>query len=470
MWMDRLGKWSRLTGTVVLTAAVTVFGLKLAGVDFSPLGADASYQKFVAAYTLLSESYFQDVSTKRLMDGATEGMTRAVDDYPFTVYMDQQTTKRFRDLVTSHFQGIGAVLAMQGGKLAVSSVLAGSPAQKAGLLPGDVLLQINGQRTDGMSLEQAVQQIRGVAGTHVVLSVLRGANQTVTLKLTRAQVTQATVYARLLPGHIGYLLITQFSEGTATAFMRDLDILQKSGMRGLIIDVRDDPGGLLQSVAKIANDLLPRGSVIVQIDSRNHKRQVVRATGSTVHVPMVCLIDGGSASAAEILAAALNESAHVPLIGERTYGKGTVQETEDFRDGSSIKITVARWLTPDGQWIHKRGIAPTVAVPMPAYFRLPLLSLRLRKEYGPDTSGVPVAVLQRMLLALGFDPGRTDGYYGVGTERAVAAFQKVHKIPATGVVNSATAYALDVSLVGQKQREDPQLTAAIGYLRLKLMG
>lgn len=470
MWMARLGKWSRLTGAVVLTAAVTVFGLKAAGVDFSPLGADASYQKFLAAYTLLSESYFQGVSTKRLMDGATEGMARAVDDYPFTVYMDQQTTKRFKDLVTSHFQGIGAVLTVQSGKLAVSSVLAGSPAQKAGLLPGDVLLQINGQRTDGMSVEQAVQRIRGAVGTPVVLLVLRGMNQTAKLTITRAQVTQTTVYAKMLPGHIGYLAITQFSQDTATAFLRDLDMLQKSGMRGLIIDVRDDPGGLLQSVAKIANALLPRGSVIVQIDNRNHQKQVVHATGAVVHVPMVCLIDGGSASAAEILAAALSESAHVPLIGERTYGKGTVQETQEFRDGSSIKITVARWLTPDGQWIHKRGIAPTIAVPMPAYFRLPLLSVSLRKPYGPDANGVTVAVLQRMLLALGFDPGRMDGYYSAGTERAVAAFQKLHKLPATGIVNDATAYALDASLVGRRQREDPQLTAAIGYLRLKLMG
>ncbi len=469
MWMERLGKWSRLTGAVVLTAAVTVFGLKIAGVDFSPLGADASYQKFLAAYTLLSESYFQGVSTKQLMDGATEGMTRAVGDYPFTVYMDQQTTKRFRDLVASHFQGIGAVLTTQGGKLAVSSVLAGSPAQKAGLLPGDILLQINGRRTEGMSLEQAVQRIRGAVGTPVVLQVLRGGNQTETLTMTRAQVNQTTVYARMLPDRIGYLLITQFSQDTAAAFLRNLDMLRKGGMRGLIIDVRDDPGGLLQSVAKIANDLLPSGSVIVQIDNRNHQRQIIHATGGGIHVPMVCLIDGGSASAAEILAAALHESAHVPLIGERTYGKGTVQETQEFRDGSSIKITVARWLTPNGQWVHKRGVAPTIAVPTPAYFRLPLLSVSMRKSYGPDASGVPVAVLQRILLALGFDPGRTDGYYGAGTERAVAAFQRLHKLPSTGVVNGATAYALDASLVGRRRREDPQLTAAIGYLRLKLM-
>ncbi|MCI0182725.1 MAG: S41 family peptidase [Acidibacillus sp.] len=467
MVSKRVGKWSRLIGTVALTAAVTVIGLKWVGADFSPLSGDASYQKFVSAYELLSQSYVQKVSTPQLLEGAIGGMVQSVGD-PFSVYMNPGMTARFRELVTSHFQGIGAVLSLQSGNMVISTVMPGSPAQKAGLAPGDMLLKIGGTSTTGLSLEQAVEKIRGQRGTYVTLEIRRG-DQELTMKVMRARLDQATVYARMLPDQIGYLRITQFSEDTASAFARDLDILTKSGARALIIDVRDDPGGLLQSVAQISDDLLPKSKVIVQLQDRAGKREVIRSTGGSVHVPMVCLINGDSASAAEILAAALEESGNVPLIGERTYGKGTVQETREFKDGSSIKLTVAKWLTPDGQWIHKHGIAPTVAVPTPSYFRLPPLAMTMATPYTLNANNVEVAVLQRMLLALGFNPGRTDGYYSQETKNAVAVFQRQQKLPVNGELNDATAYAVNVAILRLKQRDDPQLTAAIGYLEQKLM-
>ncbi len=466
---NRIGKWSRLLGTVVITATVTVLGLKWVGADFSPLAGEASYQKFLSAYELLSENYFQQVPPQKLLEGAIGGMVQSVGD-PFSLYMNPGMTARFRELVTSHFQGIGAVLSLQlqSGNMVITTVMPGSPAQKAGLAPGDVLLKIAGVSTSGMSLEQAVEKIRGPQGTYVTLDIRRG-DQEHTVKVMRARLAQATVYARMLPDQIGYLLITQFSEDTATTFVRDLDILKKSGARALIIDVRDDPGGLLQSVARISDALLPKSKKIVQIQDRNGKREVLRSTGGGVQMPMVCLINGNSASAAEILAGALKESANVPLIGERTYGKGTVQETRGFTDGSSIKLTVARWLTPDGQWIHKRGIAPTIAVPTPSYYRLSALSMNLSTPYGLNANNVQIAVLQRMLLALGFNPGRTDGYFSQETKDAVSVFQRQNHIPVTGELNNATAYALNVAMLRLKQREDPQLTAAIGYLEQKLI-
>ncbi|PWI57643.1 S41 family peptidase [Sulfoacidibacillus thermotolerans] len=467
MLSGKVGKWSRLIGTVALTAAVTVLSLRWIGADFSPLASDASYQKFLSAYELLSENYFQKVSTNRLLEGAIGGMVQSVGD-PFSLYMNPGMTARFRELVTSHFQGIGAVLTLQDGNLVIANVMSGSPAQKAGLAPGDVLLQIAGTPTTGMSLEQAVEKIRGPRGTYVSLEVKRG-DQKLRMKVMRARLDQMTVYARMLPDRIGYLLITQFSEDTASAFARDLDILEKSGARALIIDLRDDPGGLLQSVARIADDLLPKSKVIVQLQDRSGHREVLRSTGANVHLPMVCLINGDSASAAEILAAALGESLHVPLIGERTYGKGTVQETREFHDGSSIKLTVARWLTPDGQWIHKRGIAPTIAVPTPSYFRLPPLSMNMPRPYTQNANNVEIAVLQRMLLALGFNPGRTDGYFNQETKNALSIFQRQNRLPVNGELNNATAYAINVAMLRLKQREDPQLMAAIGYLEQKLM-
>ena len=463
----RVGRFARLAGTVAVTAAMTIYGLKLLGADFSPLSADQTFRQFLSTYSLLTKGYYRPLETKKLMYGAISGMVDSIGD-PFSKYMDPATTARFREMVTSRFVGIGAVLTLDNGQAAIRSVLPGSPAQKAGLLAGDVLLTVAGVSTKNLSLEQTVERIRGQLGTRVMLTVNR-MGRTMTFSVLRTTIHETTVYARMLPDRIGYILVTQFSDNTAQSFARNLDILKQNGMRALVIDVREDPGGYLQSVNKIADLLLPKGVVIEQIEGRNHQREVFKATGSNIHVPMVCLIDSGSASAAEILAASLRESGHVALIGERTYGKGTVQETQEFADGSSIKLTVARWLTPDGVWIHKVGIAPTIAVPTPGYFHLPPLSMTARRPLELNANSVSVAVLQRMLLALGFSVDRTDGYFDQSTKQAVAAFQRVHKVPVTGVVDNATAYLLNVAVLSFRQREDPTLTAAIGYLETKLM-
>jgi len=460
------GKWGRLTGLVAVTVGVTVLGLRAAGADFSPLASDESYQQFLHVYALISQSYYRQVDEQTLLNGATSGMVGALGD-PFSAYMDPDMAARFRELVNSEFHGIGAVLSQSGGQLSVNSVLAGSPAAKAGIRAGDILTQIGGQSVANLSLEQAVERIRGKIGTRVTLTLLR-AGKTWSVSVMRARLTQTTVFAKMLPGGIGYVLITQFSENTAKAFARDMDILKENGLRALIIDVRDDPGGLLSSVSQIADDLLPKGAGIVQIVGRDGERHVVRSTGPGLRLPMVCLIDGDSASAAEILAAALHESDRVALVGERSYGKGTVQETEEFPDGSSLKLTIARWLTPDGLWIHKVGIAPTVRVPAPSYFRLPPIAVTDSRALTEGANSLTVAVLQRMLLALGFDPGRTDGYYSSQTSTAVAAFQRMHHLPATGVVNGSTAYSINVAILSERQRQDPQLNAALGILETQL--
>lgn len=459
-------KWGRLTGLVAVTAGVTVLGLKAAGADFSPLAGDQTYQQFLHVYSLISQSYYRPVDEQTLLNGATSGMVSALGD-PFSAYMDPDMAARFRELVNSEFHGIGAVMSQNGGQLSINSVLPGSPAAKAGLKPGDILTAINGQSVADLSLEQAVERIRGKIGTRVTLTLLR-AGKTWSVSVARARVVQSTVFAKMMPGGIGYVMIAQFSEGTAKAFARDLSILKEHGLRGLVIDVRDDPGGLLSSVSQIADDLLPKGAGIVQIVGRDGERQVLRSSGTGVGVPVVCLINGDSASAAEILAAALHESDHVPLVGERSYGKGTVQETAEFPDGSSLKLTIARWLTPDGQWIHKVGLAPTVRVPSPAYFHLPPIAVTDGRALTEGTNSLTVAVLQRMLLALGFNPGRTDGYYGNQTSAAVAAFQRMHSLPATGVVNGSTAYSINVAILSERQKQDPQLSVAVGMLESRL--
>ncbi len=451
---------------MALTAAVTVGGLKWAGADFSPLAGNPAYKQFVDVYGLLSQDYYRSVNSNELIVGAIHGMVDSLGD-PFSLYMNPVMAARFREMVTSQFHGIGAVIAVSGGQLVISSVLPGSPAQRSGIRAGDAILKINGVQTANMSVERAVELVRGRVGTPVTLELARG-DERIVVRPVRARVHQSTVFARMLQDRIGYLLITQFGPDTAAAFRRDLDILKSRGARALVVDVRQDPGGLLQSVTQVASALLPKGATVAQIALRGGRRQVIRSTGPGVALPLVCLIDQGSASAAEVLAAALSQSGGAALIGERSYGKGTVQETEEFSDGSSLKMTVARWLTPAGQWVHRLGLAPRIAVPTPSFFHLPPLPMTSRRLLEQNSNSVSVAVLQRMLLALGFDPGRTDGYFGTATSQAVAAFQRLHRLPVTGKVDAATAYVLNVAILARRERTDPQLTAAVGYLENRL--
>lgn len=463
----RLVKWGQTIALVAITAFATWSGLKWSGVDYSPLAANPSYRKFLQTYSRLTESYYQKLNPNQLMEGAISGMVHSVGD-PFSMYMNPVLAARFRELVSSEFQGIGAVLSEQSGQLVVASILPGSPADKAGLKKNDVVLSINGRSAENLSLEQAVELIRGKAGTSVRLQVMRG-KSVFTRDVLRQKIVEPTVFMKIYPHRIGYLLITEFSESTDTVFLNDLERLKQNGVKGLIIDVRDDPGGYLQSVDRIASYLLPKNAVIAQIVARDGSRKVLRASGDLLPVPKVCLVNGETASAGEILAAALQESGGVPLVGERTYGKGTVQETEQFKDGSSLKLTVARWLTPKGVWIHRQGIAPNFKVPTPVYYHYPALPMTLKSPYMVGDNQVNIAVLQRILLALHYYPGRTDGYYSQSTYEATMAFQRAHQLKPTGEVDSNTAYALNVALLQQKQSNDPQLFTAMGYIEHQMI-
>ncbi len=455
-------RWGKVVALVGITAVATWSGLKWSGVDYSPMAANPSYQKFLQTYTRLTESYYEKLNPNQLLEGAIGGMVHAVGD-PFSQYMNPALAARFRELVSSQFQGIGAVLSLQGGQLVIASVLPGSPASNAGLHKSDVLLAIGGSPTATMSLEQAVKAIRGKVGTKVELKLARG-KSVLTISVMRKKIVEPTVFAKVYPQHIGYLLITQFSANTATAFLNDLERMKQEGVKGLVIDVRDDPGGYLQSVNQIAGYLLPKNSVIAQIATRSGSRKMLWAKGDLLPVPKVCLINGDTASAGEILAAALAESGRVPLVGERTYGKGTVQETDQFADGSSLKLTVARWLTPNGTWIHRVGIAPSFRVPAPAYYHYAALPMSFKTPLKEGDNQVAIALLQRILLALHYNPGRTDGYFSPGTYAAVAAFQRTHNLSPTGEVDGNTAYVLNVALLLQRQKNDPQLLTALGYL------
>lgn len=459
-----------VVATLVTSSALTYSVLRWQRVDFTgtaglsgTFAQSPEFAKFVETYQTLKNKYYTQLDDNKLLDGAISGMINALND-PFSSYMDQGTAEQFQESLSSSFEGIGAEIKSENGKITVVAPYKNSPAEKAGLRPGDQIRKADGKVLDGMDLSQAVLLIRGKKGTQVQLEVTRpGSNDVLHITVTREEIPLQTVYGEMLPGGIGKIQITQFAEGTADSFIKELAQLQAQGMKGLILDLRNNPGGLLDSVLKIADQLVPDKKIILQVEYRDGKRDVYRSTLDQARFPVVVLIDGGSASASEILAAALQESGGYPLVGEKSYGKGTVQTTQAYPDGSNIKYTMAKWLTPEGHWIHQKGITPDVPVSMPAYYRLPPLNIQDALKL--DMTDSQVKILQQFLASLGFAPGRQDGYFDRQTEQAVRAFQRMKNLPITGVVDKNTGAAINEAVAAKIKANDPQLQKAVAVMQ-----
>lgn len=431
-------------------------------------------QKVESVFSFISSNYFQNVNQDKLTNGAIKGMVDSLND-PFSAYMDPKTAGQFTQSLSSSFQGIGAEVQMVNGKVTIVSPIKGSPADKAGLKPHDQILEVNGKSMDGLSLYEAVSKIKGKKGTVVHLLVKRPGNDNpLTFNITRGDVPLKTVSYKTFQKDgnlIGYINIQSFSEKTDQEFADALKALEAKHMDGLIIDVRGNPGGYLTAVQHIADDLISSGKPIVQIEDRNGKKQYINSTlKKRKSYPIIDLMDGGSASAAEILSAALHEAGGYPLVGEKSFGKGTVQQPIEMKDGSELKLTMFKWLTPDGNWIHKKGIQPTIKVQEPDYFFATPLTLKNNQPLKYDTTSAEIADAQKMLKGIGFDPGRTDGYFDEGTQVAVQAFQKTNHLPVTGEIDEKTAAVLQSKLIDavSNPKNDLQLQTALDMMTKEL--
>ncbi|MGM9987342.1 MAG: S41 family peptidase [Bacillaceae bacterium] len=426
---------------------------------------DEDMKKFEQAFGMISNNYVQKVKDDKLVEGAIKGMLETLDD-PYSVYMDKKTMEQFQQSLDSSFEGIGAEVSKEDEVLKVVSPIKDSPAQKAGLKPNDQILKVDGKSIEGLSQYEAVLKIRGEKGSTVTLTVKRpGVDELLTFKIVRDTIPQFTVFSEMKKENgkdIGYLHITSFSEDTAKEFKEHLGKLESQGIKGLIIDVRGNPGGYLDSVKDILNELVVSKKPIVQVENRNGTRDKQYSNNKTKkEYPITVLIDNGSASASEILAGALNETMDIPLVGEKTFGKGSVQQALPLADGSSIKLTLFKWLTPDGNWINKKGIEATTEVKQPAYYNA--LPIDVKEPLKYDDNNAQVKNAQVMLDGLGYKPGRTDGYFSKETENAVKAFQQQNNVSSTGVIDKKTAEILQAKLVEKIRsgKDDVQLQKAL---------
>ncbi|OIK16365.1 peptidase S41 [Bacillus sp. MUM 116] len=422
-------------------------------------------EKVDLAYELILNRYVEKVDRKKLVEGAIQGMLSTLND-PYSVYMDKETAKQFSQTLDSSFEGIGAEVGMEDGKIVIVSPFKNSPAEKAGLKPKDQILKIDGKSVQGLDLNKATLKIRGKKGTTVMLEIARPTlKDPMTIEVMRDEIPLETVHAATKEQNgkkLGYIQITSFSENTAADFKKEMSSLEDNHINGLVIDVRGNPGGYLNSVEDILNEFVPKDKPMVQIQKRNGKRdQFFSTLKEKKGYPVVVLVDKGSASASEILAGALKEADGYQLVGETTFGKGTVQQPVPMGDGSNIKLTLFKWLTPDGNWIHKKGIKPDVEIKQPEIFNTH--PLQVTEPLEQDMNNEQVKNAQEILTGLGFSPGRMDGYFSAETTSAVKGFQQYNGIQPTGKIDSITATKLAESAIKEmkKEKNDLQLQVAL---------
>nr|WP_017756410.1 S41 family peptidase [Calidifontibacillus oryziterrae] len=426
-------------------------------------------EKIKQVLDLISENYVEEVEEKDLIEGAISGMVNTLED-PYSVYMDKDTAHQFEESLDSTFEGIGAEVSMTEGKVTIVAPFKDSPAEKAGLKPNDKILTVDGESLSGLDLYEAVLKIRGEKGSVVTLEVERpGVKEVFKVKVIRDEIPLETVYSSIKDYNnkkVGYIEITSFSEDTAVDFETQLAELETKNIAGLVIDVRGNPGGYLQSVEEILKLLVTKDKPYVQIENRNgEKERFFSSLTEKKPYPIAVLIDNGSASASEILAGALKEAGGYEIIGEKSYGKGTVQQAVPLSDGSNVKLTLFKWLTPDSNWIHEKGVEPTVEVKQPDYFYSSPIQLE-EEALAFDMNNEKVKNAQLMLKGIGFDPGRVDGYFSKQTEVAVQAFQKENGLTVNGQIDKQTAAKLEEKIIEQvkDEKNDYQLQTAIKML------
>jgi carboxyl-terminal processing protease len=350
----------------------------------TPATDDQLFKPFWDAYHAIVDRYAGgDVDKAAIRNGAIKGMFEAIGD-PYSSYLTPDQFQETLQGISGQFEGIGAEIGTQDAKgttsdcstlgpdcrLVVIAPIEGSPAEKAGIKPGDVITTVDGSTLDGLTVDEARDKIRGKKGTPVKLSVVRDKGAPFDVTITRDVIVQREVIARTIDdGQVGYIRLTGFSDTAAKAFHDALAKDVGDGIKSIVVDLRGNPGGFVTAARSVASEFIGSGTIFWQEDAQGNKTSTDAQTGgaatdSKIHV--VALIDKGSASASEIVAGALQDTKRATIVGETSFGKGTVQEWTTLEGAGGYRLTIAKWLTPNQRWIHHVGIVPDVAVNVPA--------------------------------------------------------------------------------------------------------
>jgi carboxyl-terminal processing protease len=373
-----------LAGGALFLAGWTV-GSRQAATPGTPAGDEAAFAPFWSAYHFVIDNYAGGtVDKKQMVEGAIKGMIGALGD-PYSSYLTSDEFKASLQSINGQFEGIGAEIVTKKAdgsdsdcttlgpdcRLVIVSPIQGSPAEKAGLKPGDVVAAVDGQTVDGQTIDQTRDRIRGPKGTQVTLTIVRGSAAPTDLKVTRDVIQQQEVITKTLAdGKVGYVRVTGFSDTAATSVADAVKADVDAGEKSFVLDLRGNPGGFVTAARSIASQFIASGPIYWQQDASGNKLEVdaePNGAATDTSIKVTVLIDKGSASASEIVAGALQDTGRGTLVGDTSFGKGTVQQWHDLSDDNGgFRLTIARWLTPKQRWIHGVGLTPDVKVTPPA--------------------------------------------------------------------------------------------------------
>jgi len=317
------------------------------------------YNKMLALESIIDEEFYQKPSEENLVSGAIKGLFSGLDD-PYSQYYTQEEFEKLKEQTSGSFVGIGVIISptSEDDNITVVSPIEGSPAEKSGILAGDKILKVDGVTVSAKNSDEAVSMIKGKKGTEVKLTIKRD-EQIIEVDVKRDEIVSKTVKSEVLEDNIGYLKITSFSEHTYKEFETALNQLKKDNIKGLVIDLRDNPGGLLTVCKDIADDLIGEGTIVYTKDNKGNT-EYLKSDKEKLGLPIAVLTNENSASASEILTGAIIDNDEGISVGTTTFGKGLVQSVRELKDGTGYKLTIAQYFTPDGDYINEKGIKPTI--------------------------------------------------------------------------------------------------------------
>ena len=344
---------------IAIISSISTLGLIYYALGFNEQGF-SNLMRFITAYRFIETKYVNDTDDVKLIDGAIDGMVKSLND-PHSNYLSPKMYKTLMEQTEGSFAGIGVVMGMDNEqKIHIVGIMENSPGQKAGLQEGDEILAVDGVPITQMAFDEVAAHVRGQAGTDVVLTIMRdNANQDITI--TRDNIKLKTVGHKMLDNNIGYIQIVSFSEDTANEFNEAYNDLKNQGMKALVLDLRNNPGGLLTTCVEIAKKLVPKGEIVSIVDKQGNK-ETYSSSLEAPEYPLAVLINKNSASASEILSGAIQDTKAGTIIGNTSYGKGSVQTILPMFEDDAVKLTIAKYYTPSGRSIDGTGITPDIEI------------------------------------------------------------------------------------------------------------
>lgn len=421
-------------------------------------------------YTLISQQSVYDTSSNVLVEGALRGMASAIKD-PYSTYYSEQEAAIHRQSLASERVGIGVELAETHGKFVIISPVKDSPAEKAGVRPLDEIVQINNERLEGKTMGDVMRLMQGKSGEKVTLVLYRPqAERHIKLTIERAALKNETVEAAVIERAeeaFGYVSLSMFGEKTAEEWKNAIAEISKKDVEGWIVDVRGNPGGYLHSVAEIISTLENRERIFAYMQNNVGALEPLATQPELIDAltkPIVILQNEGSASASEVFSAAMQAWERATIIGDTSFGKGTVQKSWELQNGGEVKLSTNKWLTPTKEWIHGKGVLPDIEVKQHPLFTIEMMPLLGTFQQGDFSE--EIAYVQNVLNELGYSIGRTDGFFDEETVEVVQQFRKKHDLVQGEELDESFFTALQEEVLSYKEKpeHDLQLEMAISFL------